>query len=117
MWFAFAAVVFMVVGRKLGWLLSRAFLYPAPIALSLVGTVVWGVLVGFSISTLIGWLHPGSILRWVLGFALGAYVSIPNFGLFNEGTIPDADQSRHLMISNVPLVAYVVTEFATRSMR
>jgi hypothetical protein len=77
-------------------------LYPAPIALSLVGTVIWAVVVGFSVSALIGRLHPGSILKWVLGFALGAYVSIPNFGLFNEATIPDSDQLRHLMISNVP---------------
>ena len=117
MWFAFAAIVLMTVGRKLGWLVSKVFLYPAPIALSLVGTVVWGVLVGFSISALIGWLHPGSILKWVLGFALGAYVSIPNYGLFNPNDIPDSDQLRHLIISNVPLVAYVVTELATRSMR
>ena len=117
MWFGFAAIVFMMVGRKLGWLVSKAFLYPAPITLSLVGTVVWGVLVGFSMSALIGWLHPGSILKWVLGFALGAYVSIPNYGLFNQGSIPDFEQPRHLMISNVPLVSYVVTEFATQFMR
>jgi hypothetical protein len=117
MWFAFAAVAFMVVGRYLGWGVSRAFLYPAPIPLSLVGAVAWGVVVGVGMSSLIGWLHPGSILKWVLGFGLGAYVSIPNFGLFSEGTIPDSDQPRHFMISNVPLVAFVVTEFATQSMR
>jgi hypothetical protein len=117
MWFAFAALVFMLVGRKLGWLVSRAFLYPSPIALSLLGAVVWGVIVGMGISGLIGWLHPGTTLKWIMGFALGAYVAIPNYGLFSESTIPDSDLRRHVMVKSVPLLSYIVTEFATRSMR
>jgi hypothetical protein len=117
MWFAFAALVFMCVGRSLGWTISRAFLYPAPMALSVTGTIIWGLLVGVGMSNLIGWLHPGTVVKWILGFALGAYVAIPNYGLFAESTIPDSDLPRHMMISNWPLVTYVVTEFATRSMR
>jgi hypothetical protein len=117
MWFALAALVFMVVGRKLGWLFSKAFFYPAPTFLSFRGAILWGVSVGIAVSGLIGWLHPGTALRWILGFALGAYVAIPNFGLFNESTLPDSYLPRHVMIKSVPLLSYVVTEFATRSMR
>jgi len=117
MWFALAAIGFMFLGRQLGWGVSRALLYPAPIPLSVVGAVVWGIVVGVGMSSLIGWLHPGTILKWILGFALGAYVAIPNYGLFSEDTIPDSDRPRHLMISNVPLIAYLVTEFTTQSLR
>ena len=81
------------------------------------GVVIWGVVTGWSMSSLIGWQHPNVILKWVLGFALAAYVAIPNYGLIQESTIPDSDQARRTMISFVPLIAYVVTEFATQSMR
>ncbi|PYV75688.1 MAG: hypothetical protein DMG96_16405 [Acidobacteria bacterium] len=86
-------------------------------AMSFAGTVVWGLGVGVGMSSLIGWLHPGAVLKWILGFALGAYVAIPNYGLFAESTIPDSDLPRHSMISHWPLVTYIVTEFATQSMR
>lgn len=117
MWFIFAAFVFMMVGRKVGWTLSRGVFYPAPMIVSLIGVVFWGIAVGWSMSGLIGWQHPNALLKWVFGFALAAYVAIPNFGLFNESTIPDEAQSKHTMISSVPLIAYIVTEFATASMR
>ena len=79
--FVFVSFVFMMVGRKLGWGLSKAILYTAPVVLSFIGMVIWGVGVGWSMSGLIGWLHPNVILRWVMGFALGAYIAIPNYGL------------------------------------
>jgi hypothetical protein len=91
--------------------------YSAPAVLSFVGVVIWGFVIGWSMSSLIGWQHPNVILKWVLGFALAAYVAVPNYGLFQESSIPDSDQPRHTMISFVPLIAYVVTEFATQSMR
>ena len=56
-------------------------------ALSVVGVAVWGVVVGYGMSYLIGATHPNLILRWIFGFGLGAYVAVPNFGLFNESTL------------------------------
>lgn len=117
MWFALAALTFMYVGRSLGWTVSKVFLYPAPIVLSLLGAVAWGIAVGIGMSGLIGWLHPNAVVKWILGFALAAYVAVPNYGLFQESTIPDSEQPRHSMISIVPLVSYIITEFATQSMR
>jgi hypothetical protein len=116
-WFIFLSIILMVIGRKVGWAISKGILYPAPTTVSLVLSACWGIAVGFAISGMIGALHPGPVLKWIMGFALGAYVAIPNFGLFSQGTIPDDVQPRHTMISNVPLVAYIVTEFATKSMR
>jgi len=115
--FAIIALVYMVVGRQFGWGLSKRFLYTAPIVLSFIGTVVWGIVVGWSMSGLIGWLHPNIVFRWVLGFGLAAYVAVPNYGLFQETTIPEWEQMRHAMISWFPLIAYLVTEFVTKSMR
>jgi hypothetical protein len=115
--FIFAALVFMMIGRKIGWGLSKAFLYTAPVVLSFIGMVIWGIGVGWCMSGLIGWLHPNAVVKWIMGFALAAYVAIPNYGLLQESSIPDEAQMRHALITWVPLIAYVVTEFATRSMR
>jgi len=57
------------------------------------------------------------VLKWVLGFALGSYVAIPNFGLVDESTVPDYAQPRHTMLFVWPFIAYVLTEFLTQSMR
>lgn len=115
--FVFSALIFMYTGRRLGWALSKGFFYPAPAVFAFLGVAVWGVAVGWSMSGLLGWQHPNVVLRWLLGFFLAAYVAIPNFGLFQESTIPEWVQIRHTMISWVPLIAYIVTEFATQSLR
>ena len=115
--FFFAALVFMMIGRRIGWGFSKALLYPAPVVLSFIGVVIWGIGVGWSMSGLIGWLHPNAVVKWIMGFALGSYVAIPNYGLFQESSIPDDARIRHEMITWVPLIAYAVTEFATKSMR
>lgn len=113
--FTIAVLVFLYVGRKLGWLFSRAVLYLAPIVVTVLGTL--GAFVGIAMSGLIGWLHPGMVIKWIFGFALGAYVSVPNFGLFNESTIPDSAIPRHFIVSQLSWITYVATEFATKSMR
>jgi hypothetical protein len=115
--FALAAVVFMYLGRRFGWGLSKAVLYTFPLVFALVVAIGWGIGIGFAMSGMIGWLQPGVILRWILGFGLAAYVAVPNFGLLDESTIPIDAQARHTLVSFLPLIAYIITEFATRSMR
>ena len=60
------------------------------------------------IHALIVWLHPHWILKVFFGFALGAYVTIPNFGLVMESTIPDHAISRHELISHLPMWIYIL---------
>jgi hypothetical protein len=43
------------------------------------------------------------VVRWIIGFGLAAYVAIPNYGLFQESSIPYDEQMRDLMISWLPL--------------
>jgi hypothetical protein len=112
--FIFISLVFMVVGRKFGWTLSKLIFYPAPAVISFINLIGWGVAVAWGMSSLSGWLQPNVIIRWIRGFALAAYVAVPNYGLFQESSIPDDKQMRHMLISWVPLIVYVVTEFALR---
>ncbi len=61
---------------------------------------------------LLDWQQPGAVLRWIMGYALGAYVSVPNFGLLNESTIPEHAAGRHNLTSNLPLLAYIAMSVA-----
>ncbi len=110
--FFFIALGFMYFGRKLGWALSRAALYTAPLAASIVLCVLWGVAIAAAIRGLITLSDPGLVLRWIMGYALGSYVAIPNFGLLYESTIPPQAQRRHLLISSVPLLVYIASSLA-----
>jgi hypothetical protein len=112
--FFFISFVFMVVGRKVGWSLSKLIFYPAPAVISFINLIGWGVAVAWGMDALIGWLHPNVVLKWILGFGLAAYVAVPNYGLLQESSIPDDKQMRHMMISWLPLVVYVATEIALR---
>jgi hypothetical protein len=112
--FILISLVFMTVGRKVGWGLSKVIFYPAPAVISFINLIGWGVAVAWGMSSLIGWLQPNVVIRWIMGFALAAYVAVPNYGLLQESSIPDDKQMRHRMIACVPLIVYVVTEFALR---
>jgi hypothetical protein len=107
--FFFIALVFMYVGRKIGWALSKAVLYTASPVTAGIGSAIWGVGVALSMFCVIRWQEPNIILKIIMGYALGWYVAIPNFGLLQEGAIPEEAKPRHLMISTWPTVAYLVT--------
>ncbi len=109
MGFFFMTLIFMYIGRKLGWTLSRTVLYTAPPVVSGVASAIWGVGVAFLMFCLIRWQEPNIVLKIIMGYALGWYVAIPNFGLLQESSIPEEAKPRHLMISTWPIVAYLVT--------
>ena len=107
MLFFILAVIYLSIGRTLGWALSRSLLYTVRTPVLLVLGVAWGVLVAGTMRGLINWQEPGTILRWVMGYALGAYVAVPNYGLLNESTIPPEAALRHQLVFLLPLAAYV----------
>lgn len=109
MFFFFMAVVFMYIGRKIGSTVSKSLLYTASPVMAGILSAIWGVGVALSMFCLIRWQEPNIVLKLIMGYALGWYVAIPNFGLFQEGSIPEEAKSRHLMISTWPPVAYLVT--------
>jgi hypothetical protein len=107
--FVIVTVVCSYFGRRLGWALSRHFLCFAPVISVIVASIIWGGLVALLMHGLIVWQHPHWILKWIFGFAQGAYVSVPNFGLIAESTIPEHAMPKHELISIVPLVAFIIS--------
>jgi hypothetical protein len=108
--FDFVAFVLvgMFAGRKVGWWLSRTALYNLPLPLTIVLCLGWGALIGFALYSLFQEFNPGTIAK-VFAYGAGAYVSVPNYGLIAEASIPEGTvfQSRHLLIQVVPWVTFV----------
>ena len=102
------ALLFMFIGRWVGWALSKAVLYTVLMAVYIALCVLWGVGVAVAMRILLNWQQPGAVLRWLMGYALAAYVAAPNFGLFYESSIPEHAVPRHIMISTLPWVSYIV---------
>ncbi len=101
------ALVLLYIGRKVGWAISR-HMYTAQKGLVILFGLTWGVVIAIAVRVLIDVNQPGIIMRWGLGYLLGAYVSIPNFGLFNESTIPPECLPQHDILRAVPFLWYIV---------
>jgi hypothetical protein len=112
MLFVLIALLFMYVGRKLGWMLSRAVLYSAPTGVVVSLSIGWGVLVAFAIRELLNWQQPGLVLRWLFGYWCGGYVAVPDFGLFSPPTMPQEAQSRHHVIVSASSIAFIAVSVA-----
>jgi len=108
--FFFIASIFMFFGRKLGWSLSKKFLYTLPSTLALSLSFFWGFITATGMFILISWQNPILILRIIIGYALGCYVSIPNFGLLDETRLPEGGQlnKRHTLISFWSSITYIL---------
>src|SRR6266478_2736260 len=102
----------MYPGRRLGWLFSKLVLYTAPTAIAILGCMIWGCSVALLIHALIAWQHPHWVLKSIFGFALGAYVAIPNYGLLIESSIPAHATKRHELISALPLCVFIFASIA-----
>jgi hypothetical protein len=101
----------LLVGRHAGWLYSRAFLYPLPTPLTAVLCIGWGCLIAYLTRYLIEWQHVG-IMAKVIIYGAGAYISIPNYDLFAEDTIPYDVQIKHQTINILPLPTFVLASIA-----
>jgi hypothetical protein len=108
-------VIVMVIGlpvlRKVGWVFSEALLYPSPIQIAVVLCMGWACLIAYLTRYLIEWQHLGTILK-VVAYGAGGYVSIPNFGLFREDTVPADTNAKHTAISALPLPVYIIASVA-----
>lgn len=105
------SMIFMPIGRKLGWSLSRNVLFRFDVSQnkSLVISIGWSVLVLISVLLLINYFNPYWVVKWTLGYALGMYVANPCFGLINEATIPQGrERERYEIINTIPQIFYLV---------
>jgi hypothetical protein len=110
--FAVVALVFMYIGRKIGWALSRAILYPSHVGVSAWLCIGWGIGVAYAIHALIAWQHPNIIVKIIFGLLLGAYVAVPNYGLVAESSIPPHAMPKHNMIFTLPVFIYIASSIA-----
>jgi hypothetical protein len=105
----FEFIAWVLVGafsrRRWGWWLSKR-LYFSSLPVVIVLCVGWGVFIALVLHHLIGRYDP-SLLAKCFGYCVGAYVSIPNFGLIAEASIPASAQPRHALIEVLPFVTYV----------
>lgn len=108
MWFFLATIVFTQIARRTGWWTSKRFLYTVPAPLAVTSCLMWGGIVAASMHLLIVWLNPHWMLKWIFGYAQGAYASVPNFGLIADATVPPEAMRRHLMVSYLPLASFIV---------
>jgi len=107
----FVVIVFIgiVILRKLGWALSKRFLYTTRNNKAILTCILWGILVAFLLHALIRWQNPNFWIKLIIGYGFGSYVSIPNYGLVNQSTIPDNIMPRHTMLYLLPLLAFLVS--------
>jgi hypothetical protein len=113
--FFFGISFAMVVGRKIGWALSRNLLYSSGLVVCIIICLLWSVGIAFGLRHLILSAQPGWLVK-IFGYGAGAYVSVPNYGLVDTSTIPAQERARHDFLIGVPplmfAVASVVFAFA-----
>ena len=107
--FSIICVLGLFIGRRLGWALSKAWLYPASSEARVIAVcVAWGLWIALGVRELILWQHPHWALKYFLGYGIGAYIASPNFALLQESTIPPEAQRRHTIIESVPALTYIL---------
>jgi hypothetical protein len=107
MYFIVIAVLGLVVFRKIGRALSKKVFYLGPGWIVGFGTAVWGALMATLVFLLIFLLHPNLFVEVAFGWLLGAYLAIPNYGLWHSNSLPDSLRDRHRFLSTRPLISYL----------
>jgi hypothetical protein len=108
LYFILTAMLVLIVFRKIGWFLSKKVFYPGPGWLVGLCAGVWGPSIAALMFFLIWMFRPGLFVEILFGWILGAYLAIPNYGLFNKNSLPESMRPRHRFISTRPLIGYLV---------
>lgn len=111
----FMLLIFSQVGRKVGWTLSKKFVYGFHITLqrALAFAFVWCIGIFVLDLILIKLFQPHWAVKWALGYALGAYVSSPNFGLVAVSTIPtEYEKQKNDMVQHLPQALFLLMAVA-----
>src|SRR6266542_3522601 len=103
--FIVLAFVYMYIGRKIGWVLSRNILYSASAGVTALLCVGWGIAVGSCIHALLAWMH---VLVLLLSLALLGVTGVIFIAVFN--------QQFHFKISSKALYDQVAEELQAKTM-
>ncbi len=99
----------LYIFRKIGWFVSRNFLYSSSIIIVIIFGIIWGSGIAYVFRLLINKLEPNIVIKIIFGYGVGTYVSIPNYGLLAQSTIPNQAEIKHFLISYLPLLIYIVS--------
>lgn len=110
-YFFLIAMFGMYIFRKIGWIFSRTVLYNPKISnlSTAFFCIIWAILTAILVHLSILWQQPNIVMKIIFGYILGAYVSIPNFGLVDESTIPIEKIHHHKLIGNISVVSYILS--------
>ena len=114
MLFIVIILIALVPVRRIGWFISKNFLYfngPKKQAffISILGTILWAIVIALLVNIMIQWLQPPIIIRIIFGYFGGIYLSIPNYGLFNIDALPPQELKRTTYMHVASLVVFIIT--------
>ncbi len=112
MLFIFISLLSLYIFRKLGWFVSKNGLYGSHIVTVSVVCFLWGLAISYLFHILIQWQDPNVIVKTIFGYGVGAYVSVPNYGLVDDSTVPEYKLSRHQLISLLPWIVFALSSLA-----
>jgi hypothetical protein len=104
--FFFGCIFLVFMGRKVGWMLSRRFLYSHGAIASGYMCLLWGASVACVLQLMMLGTGPGLLLK-LFGYWAGLYVATPNYGLLAVNTIPPEMMPRNTMIGALPKVSFI----------
>jgi hypothetical protein len=106
MLFALIVVVALIPIRRTGWAISKGILYQVPLPVSVFLTMIWASLIWYMMHTLIRWQDPNIVFKIIFAYGFGSYLSIPNFGLFAQSTLPPEEVKRTAFIYIASLLSF-----------
>jgi hypothetical protein len=109
--FFFGCLFSTFIGRKIGWAMSRSLLYTSGWAVCVIVCFAWAIGLAYGLRLFILSTQPGLLLK-IFGYAAVAYISIPNYGLLDENTMPESGMARHVFIKGVPMILYIIASVA-----
>lgn len=105
--FVIVALLGMYVARRISWALARE-MYSLPRVVIFLLSLLWGLLVAYLIHLNIMWQHPYWVLKWIFGFVLGAYSSMPAYGLWSANSTPPGLEVEDMLMTLPPFAVYVM---------
>lgn len=107
--FSLIVLFSLVPFRRAGWFISKNFIYRMGIPFVIIFSIIWGMLIAYLVHILIIWQNPGLILKIIVGYGFGSYLSIPDYGLFNENTLTEEANIKHAILTFVGLGLFVLS--------
>jgi hypothetical protein len=106
------SLILMYIIRKAGWYFSKILYFRFNNIIIVLFCLVWGYLTAVLIGYNIFKFNPEFAVKIVFGYAIGAYMSIPSYGLFNENAMDEINRRKYSLFTFTPLITYITVTLA-----